>query len=338
MSLIPSTSLDSIEAWALVAELQNHFVLKLNELNSSCGFSDQFLPVEWLRDGGIHGGGVRFEAPRNTVFNTASVNVSQVQYEDLPEKKLAAATALSAIIHPDHPIAPSIHIHISWTSFKDGQGYWRIMADLNPSIEIQKETDLFVASLKETSNQYFDEAIRQGDHYFYIPALKRHRGVSHFYLEAFASGNNSNDLSLARRFGGSIINCYCDILTRTITQATKPTNDQLNLQLDYHTLYFYQVITLDKGTTAGLLVHDQNDVGVLGSLPAYIDCELLASWISTTPAPQNILIENILVLFPEEDICEVTNEIKQKIANTIRKHYKTYPKATILQASALPKE
>ena len=42
-------------------------------------------------------------------------------------------------------------------------------------------------------------------------------------------------------------------------------------QLAYHTLYFFQVLTLDRGTTSGLLVHDQNDLGIMGSLPAWVD-------------------------------------------------------------------
>ena len=41
-------------------------------------------------------------------------------------------------------------------------------------------------------------------------------------------------------------------------------------QLAYHTRYFYQVLLLDRGTTAGLLVHDDNDVGTLGSLPGQV--------------------------------------------------------------------
>ena len=338
MVLITSTSQSSIDALSLVTGLQDRFVSKSNQVTTACGFKTLFQPVEWLRDDGVHGGGVRFEGASNGIFNTASINISQVQYEDLPEKKLAAATALSAIIHPDHPIAPSIHIHISWTAFKDGQGYWRIMADLNPAIENQADTNCFVATLKKVSGQYYNEATTQGDYYFYIPSLKCYRGVSHFYLEAFTSGNNADDIALANRFGEDIIDCYCEILSKNITQATNPNNEQLNLQLDYHTLYFYQVVTLDRGTTSGLLVHDQNDVGVLGSLPAYIDCELLASWLSCTPEPQNKLIENILALFPDEDICEVTNEIKSKIANVIRNHYKTYPKAITLQATVFSKK
>jgi len=35
--------------------------------------------------------------------------------------------------------------------------------------------------------------------------------------------------------------------------------------------------TADRGTTSGLLVHDENDVGILGSLPSHVDKKLLES-------------------------------------------------------------
>ena len=36
-----------------------------------------------------------------------------------------------------------------------------------------------------------------------------------------------------------------------------------------HSLFF-QVLTLDRGTTHGLLAHGDNDVGTLGSLPNFV--------------------------------------------------------------------
>ena len=41
--------------------------------------------------------------------------------------------------------------------------------------------------------------------------------------------------------------------------------------------YLFQVLTLDRGTTSGLLIHNQNDVGIMGSLSLYINKVLLSS-------------------------------------------------------------
>ena len=114
----------------LVSSLQQRFVKGLEKISQELGLKQSFNPVEWLRDEGLHGGGIRFEAADGAMIGRGSVNVSQIHYDDNPDKKLGSATAISTIIHPNNPLSPSVHIHISWTEMKSGQGYWRLMADL----------------------------------------------------------------------------------------------------------------------------------------------------------------------------------------------------------------
>ena len=108
-----------------------------------------------------------------------------------------------------------------------------------------------------------------------------------------------------------------------LARLPPPSDTELQQQLDYHTLYLYQVLTLDKGTTAGLLIHDQNDVGTLGSLPAYINRHLLESWIEQTPSPTNQLVKGLVQLFPNQKCVAVDTQIKAKIALVIREHYQS---------------
>lgn len=269
-------------AHALVQHLQRYFVDKLNTF----GDGRVFEPVEWFRDAGRHGGGTRFEARNETLFNRASVNVSQVHYADIPEKKLDAASAVSTIIHPRNPHVPSKHMHISYTRMKSGSGYWRIMADLNPSIIYEKDRLRFLHALKSVvPTALFEPGCEQGDRYFYIPALGRHRGTAHFYLEHYGSGDFENDLVFARAFGERIIDVYLDIISDAFLTRTLITDEHKAEQLAYHTLYFFQVLTLDRGTTSGLLIHDQNDIGIMGSLPSHVDRRLLQNWLSKMTPP-----------------------------------------------------
>ena len=92
-------------------------------------------------------------------------------------------------------------------------------------------------------------------------------------------------------------------------------------------------MTLDKGTTSGLLVHNQNDVGILASLPAYINRPLLVSWKEKMPAPQDLLLENMIACLPDFDVCPIEDDTKQALANCVRTHYQTYPEAINMQAS-----
>ena len=320
-------------ASTIVLELQSYFVNSLNNLSRTLGSDKPFSPVEWFRDGGTHGGGVRYEAVDEQLFDRGSVNYSQVHYDDDETKKLSSATAISTIIHPKNPLVPSMHMHISWTQMRDGSGYWRIMADLNPSNPDASDTQRFEKMLQEAAGNYFDEGSAQGKRYFYIPALNRHRGVAHFYLENFNSGDEVADQSFALSFGKKVIDTYIGIIDNAIQRRTTYDEVALTNQLNYHTLYLFQVLTLDRGTTSGLLIHNQNDVGIMGSLPSHVDKALLQSWVGRLNGVQNDLLQGIVDSLGEGTKVLVDETIKAVLANVVRNHYKRHPEALALQAS-----
>jgi len=326
------SSSDARFALNLVSDLQSRFVRGLERIAGAFELPSSFKKTEWLRDEGRHGGGNRFTAPEDSIFNRGSVNVSQIHYDDQPDKKLSSATALSTIIHPTNPHAPSVHIHISWTEMKDGHGYWRIMGDLNPSVAHAIFKDRFEIAMKEAAPAQFEEAARQGDRYFYIPALQRHRGVTHFYLESYQTGSREADRDLAQQFGESVIDAYLTILNEALAVYPDFDENDRAAQLAYHTLYLFQVLTLDRGTTSGLLVHDQNDVGIMGSLPSQVDRGLLASWADRVSDPQDQLIERLVSALPDTSPSDVDQEVKRALAATVREHYRENPDALALQA------
>jgi coproporphyrinogen III oxidase len=309
----------------LIDALQQRFVQGLEAWGG-----ESFAAHEWLRDGGRHGGGIRYSIGGTEALGRASVNVSQVHYEDQSDRKLGSATALSAIVHPAHPYRASVHIHISWTGRKDGTGYWRIMADLNPAIPRPEQTESFAAGLAHAAPGEFEEALKRGARYFYIPALKRHRGTVHFYLEQYDSGCADDDLQLAARVGEAAVDGYLMLLREPCPPVSQADRDA---QLAYHTLYCFQVLTLDRGTTAGLLVHDENDIGIMGSLPPRVDRRLLASWMPRMPRPQDQLLAGILSVFPDDATCDIDDRRKGALAQVVRRHYQRFPQALKLQAS-----
>ena len=316
------------QALSLVESLQARFVRGLEAWGG-----EAFFATEWMRDDGRHGGGIRYGMADSERIGRASVNVSQVHYDDEPERKLGSATAISTIVHPAHPNAPSVHIHISWTELKSGKGYWRVMADLNPSVWNPKQAEQFTEALREAAPNIFEEAAEQGELYFFIPAIGRPRGASHFYLENYSTSAASADLLLAQQVGETAMDTYLQILNEPALIDAPPAEMEKAVQLAYHTLYFFQVLTLDRGTTAGLLVHNQNDVGILGSLPPRIDKNLLGSWRSRMEPLQERLLDALLAALPHTGICTIDEEIKQKLAAAVRAHYQAHPEALDLQAA-----
>lgn len=325
-----SKSQDAIKAYEIVRNLQKRFVDKLNDLSAKYGENKKFQEVNWLRNNGVYGGGSRFEARDEVLFNTASVNVSQVHYDEDLTKSLQSATAISTIIHPKNPNVPSIHIHISLTSFKDGNSYWRIMADLNPSLENIEDKKIFDESLKQISKENYEEGTKQGEKYFFIPALNRHRGVSHFYLENYKSEDKQKDFDFALEFGKMVIDTYIDIISNALETRKTFSVQDIKKQLDYHTLYLFQVLTLDRGTTSGLLIHNENDVGIMGSLPKFVNKKLLISWIENMEEVQKTLLEKIISSIDDNGV--INTQTKEKLAQVVRNHYKNNPDALKYQA------
>ena len=330
---VPAKSIESKQATILVEELQTYFVKKLNDISYTLGKNRECEAIEWFRDEGKHGGGVRYECRDENIFDRGSVNISQVHYDDDETKKLASATAISTIIHPANPHAPSMHMHISWTQMRDGKGYWRIMADLNPSLKNDVFQRDFDQMLDKSSGDYYEEGILAGDRYFNIPVLKRTRGVSHFYLENFNRGDFEADRAFAKKMGTSVIDAYIGIVLQALQYYTSFSKEEKQIQIDYHTLYLFQVLTLDRGTTSGLLIHNQNDVGIMGSIPSHVNRTLLESWVNLMPKPQDKLVESILNALPNENPTPVEEETKKELALAVREHYQKYPEALRLQAS-----
>ena len=260
---------DAVEAEPTQAEvkkmlesLQHHFVAELEALPPASGrlfalrwneiknydpkLPVDFHPVEWKRDQGVHGGGRRFETSQSGTFNRASVNVSAVHYEDKPKSPVNSATALSVILHPQHPYAPSMHFHISWVQPRKGKGSWRMIADLNPAIPNPQHTAQFDAALEQAVPEGLLAPSREfGDKYFYIPALGRGRGVSHFFAAKIDTEVMSTE---------STMEFACELATTAIAQYTQFVRDATQKhptasltaedrqkQLDYHTLYMFQV-------------------------------------------------------------------------------------------------
>lgn len=329
--MVLSNSQEAKEAYELVRSLQKRFVDKLDNISLTLGENKKFEEVTWLRDEGIHGGGSRYEARDDVLFNTASVNVSQVHYDEDETKKLKSASAISTIIHPKNPNVPSIHIHISLTQLRDGNSYWRVMADLNPSIVNEEDKNRFENDLKELSKEKYEEGKLQGEKYFFIPALNRHRGVSHYYLENYKTEDKQADYEFALSFGQGVIDTYIQIIEEAIkTRQTFSVHD-IKAQLDYHTLYLFQVLTLDRGTTSGLLIHSQNDVGIMGSLPTFVNKKLLESWKDSVKKPQDELVLGLVSVINDQGLIDINT--KEKLASKVREHYKKHPNALSMQAS-----
>jgi len=326
---ISAQSEEAKEVNLLFSGLQVYFVSKLNALALKFGEGKSCKSVMWECDKGKHGGGKGYEARDKSLFNQASVYVSEIHYEDKKNKALECASVFSATIHPHNPHVPSLHLSVSWEKMKEEKACWYLMADLNPSIlnEATLDQSIFSETVKKATGRFYEEGILKGDSYFYIPEVRRHRGVCHYYLEGYNSKKLEEEKALILAFYESLIDCYVDIFSAKLMLQPIYTEEKKKEQLAYHTLYFFQVLTRDRATTSALLEHDQNDLAVLASLPSPINRDILSLWGEKMTAPQDLLLKQILKALPKAVPTPVDEKCKKRLANILRKHYKKYPEA-----------
>lgn len=333
---VPASSPKAQRALALVRALQARFAAGLDALSAVHG-SAALSQTAWARDEGRHGGGARFFAAETGVFNRAAINVSGVHYDDMHDRRLSSANALSTIIHPAHPGAPSVHMHFSYTEMRDGTGYWRLMADLNPATGMPGRVAAFDAPVRAAFGAHAGSAAEQGARYFEIPALGRTRGAVHYYLEGHDSGDFDADAAFCAHVAETAIDTYLAVLTAALDEAGPASAQALAQQRAYHTLYAFQVLTLDRGTTSGLLVHDQNDAGIMGSLPSVLDPVLFRSWATKVAPPQHALVEalaDVMAAAPARpEGAHMTDEARCALAAVVRAHYTAHPEALKQQAT-----
>lgn len=312
------------EVKLLFSGMQVYFVSKLNALALQFGEGRACKSVIWEYDKGIHVGGKRYESRDKSLFDQASIHV----YET------GSTSVFSATIHANNPHVPSLHLSVSWEKMNEEKGFWHLMADLNPSIlnEAALDQNIFSETLKKATGELYAEGAKQGDIYFNIPVLRRHRGVSHYYLENYNTGNFEEEKAFILAFYESVIDCYLSIFSAKLMLHLTYTNEKKEEQLAYHTLYFFQVLTEDRGTRSALLQHDKNDLGILASLPSHINRDILSLWVEKMSAPHDLLLSQILKVLPKEVPTPVDEKCKKQLANIIRKHYKKYPEVF----SALP--
>ena len=77
----------------------------------------KFEAIEWFRNQGHNGGSLRLVVEDSGIHGF--INVSQVQYENIPKK--ADSDSFMTII-TNESYAASKPMHISWTELKDGKG------------------------------------------------------------------------------------------------------------------------------------------------------------------------------------------------------------------------
>ncbi|PJD96089.1 MAG: oxygen-dependent coproporphyrinogen oxidase [Parachlamydia sp.] len=248
--------------------LRDRIVLAFEQLEPS----QRFIRKNWPYGSGTGGG--EMSLLRGAVFEKAAVNWSGVAGDQFPMQDGQGpffATGVSLITHMFNPHAPTSHMNIRYIETANGHwfggGY-----DLTPmGFPYEEDTLHFHEVAKQTLDPYgpslYPEFSQNARDYFYIPHLKKERGVGGIFFDHYNTGNFAQDFSMWKRVGETFVEALLPILKRRV--ETPFTEAEKDFQAQQRGHYAEFNLLYDRGTKFGFQ-SGGNPEAILCSLPPLV--------------------------------------------------------------------
>lgn len=244
-----------------------------------------FRRDSWSRAGG--GGGLSCILQNGTIFEKAGVNISTVMgtlsSEAMRSLKLGGqaehehsaafyATGVSVVIHPHHPLIPTVHANYRYFELGDGRadGSWWFGggSDLTPAYLIEADAIHFHRTLKEVCDRYdpafYPRFKKNCDDYFYLPHRCEHRGIGGIFFDHLHERSPEFYLAFVTDCARAFVPSYfpmVELRKEMPVRAKQKAWQQLRRgrYVEFNLLY-------DRGTTFGLKTGGRVE-SILMSLP-----------------------------------------------------------------------
>ncbi|MFT7220677.1 MAG: coproporphyrinogen III oxidase [Candidatus Azotimanducaceae bacterium] len=178
------------------------------------------------------------------------------------------ATAISMIMHPQNPYAPTFHANLRFFLVNNEHWHFGGGIDLTPFYPFAEDVRHWHETAKAAVDP-FGEALYPRfknwcDDYFYLNHRDETRGVGGLFFDDWNEGGFDASFDLARSIGDSIIPAYLPILER---RKSMPFGDaQREFQLYRRGRYAEFNLAIDRGTRYGLQSGRRIE-SVLASMP-----------------------------------------------------------------------
>ena len=189
------------------------------------------------------------------------------------------ASAISLIIHPRNPYAPTTHMNLRFFQVpatpEDAQQYWYFGGgfDLTPYYGFTEDAvhwhEQAQAACAPFGEHLYAQLKHWCDEYFYLPHRQEQRGIGGLFFDDWDKGGFEQAFALVRSVGEHFLPAYLPILKRRMHMPY--TDRERNFQLYRRGRYAEFNLAIDRGTRYGL-ESGRRIESVLASLPP------LASW------------------------------------------------------------
>ncbi len=245
----------------------------------------RFACKPWSRDesdeknesGSILNGGGEISLMRGRVFEKVGVNISTVYgtFSEQFQKEIPGAedsdgafwaSGISLVAHMQSPLVPAIHMNTRM--IVTSKGWFGGGGDLNPMVEVPKDTEDFHAAWKECCDRhdpdYYPKFKEWCDEYFFIKHRNQPRGVGGIFYDYLDSGSWDDDFAFTQDVGKTFTKIYPEIVRRHMNEDW--TEEQREHQLVKRGHYAEYNLVYDRGTRFGLMTGG-NTEAILMSLP-----------------------------------------------------------------------
>ncbi len=187
------------------------------------------------------------------------------------------AAAISVIVHPRNPYAPTTHMNLrfflveSGTSSRFEQPVWYFGGgfDLTPYYAFEEDCVHWHRVARQAAGSHYANFKAACDAYFHLPHRDECRGIGGLFFDDWTEGGFDASLALVRNIGDAFLPAYRPIFERRI--ATTYGDRQRQWQLYRRGRYAEFNLAIDRGTRYGLQSGRRVE-SVLASLPP------LAAW------------------------------------------------------------
>ena len=278
---------------SLIKTQQSHIVSALEKLDPEHNFRTD----TWSRPTG--GGGISCVLQDGTVFEKAGVNTSIV-YGTLPRPAIQKmrvnhkaldpdvesleffAAGLSLVLHPQNPMAPTVHLNYRYFETMDQDGKCNAWwfgggTDLTPSYLFDEDAIHFHRTIKDACDKhdrgFYPRFKSWCDKYFYIPHRHESRGIGGIFFDDLDEEEKDQEqlFSFVKDCLDAFLPSYLPLIERR--KELPYTESEKQWQQLRRGRYVEFNLVHDRGTAFGLQTPGARVESILMSLP------LTARWM-----------------------------------------------------------
>lgn len=176
------------------------------------------------------------------------------------------ATAISVIVHPRNPYAPTAHMNLRFFLVEADQlSHWHFGGgfDLTPHYPFHEDAVHWHETARAAAGEHYDAMKQACDEYFFLPHRGETRGIGGLFFDDWTEGGFAS-FGLAKAIGNAFADAYLPILRRRLDTPWGEREERW--MLIRRGRYAEFNLALDRGTRYGLQSGRRVE-SVLASLP-----------------------------------------------------------------------